>query len=354
MRPAARIVLDGKDITANLIPAPFGLPLESGGAVLASGFLSGGPLLSISVTDNEGTKSDTAELEVDNRFQIPAPKKGAILEVWLGYAETGLVFMGKYEVDQWRKRGRPRTLSVSAKAAGMTGEAKSPRSRSYHDKTVKEILEEVAGRNEWTPLVDSEIGKIKIGHIDQSSESDLNFLTRLGKRVGANFKIANERAIMTKAGSGKLPSGGDAPTFVLVETGQCDWDATGADRGSYKSASASYVDPKKGKKTTIVKGDGKPRYRDRKVYKTEEEAERAAQAQLDGLKRGKKSFSSSFPGRPEMFAGSKVQVVNHDPDVDDDYLIKTATHSLNGSGLQTSIQCETSKTEDEEEESASE
>ena len=34
MTPAARILLDGRDITANLIPAPFGLPLEGGGHVI--------------------------------------------------------------------------------------------------------------------------------------------------------------------------------------------------------------------------------------------------------------------------------------------------------------------------------
>lgn len=181
---------------------------------------------------------------------------------------------------------------------------------------------------------------MKIGHIDQSSESDINFLTRLAKRVGANFKLADEKIIFNKAGSGKLPSGSDAPVFTLIETGQSDWDATGSERGSYKSASAAWVDPQTGKRETILKGEGTPRYRDRRVYKTEEEAQRAAEAQLDGLRRGKISFSTNLPGRPEMFAGARANVVNHDPDVDGLFVIKTATHSLNGDGLKTSLSCE--------------
>lgn len=348
MTPAARIVLDGIDITANLIPAPFGLPLESGGAVIPGGMLSGGPLLSISVTDNEGTKSDSCELEVDNREQIPAPKKGAKLEVWLGYSETGLVFMGSFEVDQWRKRGRPRTLSVSAKAAGLTGDIKSQKSRSFHGKTVKEIVDFVRSKHPaLKAIVDNEVGQTKIGHIDQSSESDMAFLNRLARRVGARFKIANRTIILTKAGSGKLPTGDEAPTFVLDEIGETDWDATGAERGDYKSAAASYIDPDTGKATTVVVGEGKPRYRDRKTYKTEDEARTAAQAQIDDLRRGKQSFNCNLPGRPEMFAGAKVQVVNHDPDVDGAYIIKTATHSLDSSGLRTSLACETSKTDED-------
>lgn len=351
MTPAARIDLDGIDITANLIPAPFGLPLEGGGRVIAglSFDQNNAPLLSLTVTDNEGTKSDSCEIEIDNRSQIPAPKKGSKFKVWLGYAETGLVYMGTFLVDEWRKSGRPRKMIVSAKAAGATTEAKSPRSRSYHEKTVGEIVDQVAGRQKLTAQVHPELRDMKIGHIDQSSESDINFLTRLAKRVGGNFKLADEKIIFNKAGSGKLPSGSDAPVFTLIEVGQSDWDATGSERGSYQSASAAWVDSKTGKRETVLKGEGTPRYRDRRVYKTEAEAQRAAEAQLDGLKRGKISFSTNLPGRPEMFAGARANVVDHDPDVDGVFVIKTATHTLDSGGLKTALSCESANGGEKEE-----
>jgi phage protein D len=341
--------LDGIDITANLIPAPFGLPLESGGAVIAGGALSGGPLLSLTVTDNEGTKSDSVTLDIDNRSQIPAPKKGAKMKIWLGYVETGLIYMGTYVVDNWSKSGRPRKLTVNAKAAGMTTELKSPRSRSYHKKKVGDIVGEIAGRHGLSQQVHPELKDFEIGHIDQSSESDLNFLSRLAKRIGGNFKLADEKLIMNKAGSAKLPSGSEAPTFTLIETGQTDWEATGSERGSYKSATAAWVDPKTGKRETVLKGEGTPRYRDRRVFKTESEAQRAVEAQLDGLKRGKISFSTSFPGRPEIFAGSLANVTNHDPDVDGLFVVKTATHTVDNNGLKTSLSCESKNGGEKEE-----
>ncbi|WP_152048879.1 contractile injection system protein, VgrG/Pvc8 family, partial [Aureimonas psammosilenae] len=339
MTPAARIVLDGIDITANLIPAPFGLPLEGGGMIIPTGFGSltnRAPLMSVSVDDNEGLESDSVDLEIDNRLQIPAPKKGAKLKIWLGYATTGLVYMGTFEVDTWSKRGLPRTLTVSAKAAGFTTEIKAPRSRSYHRKTVGELVEQVAERNGLDAVVHPALRDLPIGHIDQSGESDVNFLTRLAKRIGGNFKIGDSRLIMNKAGAGTLPSGSPAPVFSFTQTGQESWEATGADRGSYKSASASWQDTKKGERQSVVVGEGKPRYRDRKLYKTEEEARQAAKATIDGLTRGKVSFSTSFPGRPEVFAGARALVSNHDPDVDGIYVIKSARHSLDGSGLKTS------------------
>lgn len=340
MTPAARIVLDGKDITANLIPAPFGMPLEGGGHVIPNGKLGGGPLLSLTVTDNEGKQSDSVQLEIDNRMHVPAPKEGAQMQVWLGYAETGLVFMGLYTVDSWTKKGRPLTMSVSAKAAGFTTDIKAPRNRSYHEKNVQQIVQEVAGRHGMSALVHPELASISIKHIDQQTESDVGFLTRIGERVGGNFKLANGNMILNKAGSGDLPSGGPAPTFSITEVGLLDWSAQGAARGSYKSVSSAFQNTEKGEREWITEGEGEPKYRDRKLYKTEEEAKTAAKARLGALQRGKVSLSVSMPGRPEIFAGCKLQVSQLDPDVDGSYIIKTATHKLDNGGETTSLQAE--------------
>lgn len=353
--PAARIDLDGIDITANLIPAPFGLPLEGGGVVIPTGFGFGAntaPLISLTVTDNEGEKSDSVELEISNRDgDIPAPKKGAKMKVWLGYADSGLVYMGEFVVDEWTKKNPPRTIQVSAKSAGFTTDIKAPKSRSYHDKTVEEIYQQVAGKHKLGTKVHRDLGKIKIQHIDQSKESDANFLTRLAKRVGGTFKLANSTAILNKPGSGQLPGGDEAPTFDLRESDVSDWSATGSARGAYKSASAEWQDTKKGERQTTVEGEGKPRFRDRRLYKSEEEARAAIKGTLDGLKRGKVTLSINMPGKPEIFAGSMVNAQFDDADVDGPFSTKTATHTLDDNGLKTALSCESKdggKTDDEE------
>ncbi|WP_047308772.1 phage late control D family protein [Rhodopseudomonas palustris] len=336
-------MLDGIDITANLIPAPFGMPLEGGGRVIPGGVLGfgQGPLLSITVSDYEGKKSDTCELELDNREYIPSPGKGSKMRVWLGYAETGVNYMGTFSIDSWRKKGRPKIMTVTAKAAGFTTGIKAPKSRSYHDKSVDDIVKYIAGRNGLSAIVNGEVGGIKPGHLDQSNESDLNFLTRLADRVGANFKLADERIIFNKAGSGVLPSGGAAPSFILTETGTTEWDCTGSTRGDYQSVAAAYHNVKKGEREWIEEGGGSPKYRLRKLFKTKEEAKAQAKATKGALARGKKVFSASFPGRTEMFAGAGITAMQFDPDCDGSYTIKSAIHRLNNSGLSTRISCET-------------
>ncbi|WP_315741066.1 phage late control D family protein [Bradyrhizobium sp. SZCCHNR1093] len=354
MTPAARVVLGGRDITANLIPAPFGMPLLGGGVGIPGGLIpaignGGGPLLSLTIQDNEGKKSDSCELELDNHEYIPSPGKGSKLQVWLGFVESGINFMGSYQIDSWTKKGRPKIMTVSAKAAGLTTEIKAPKSRSYHEKSIEEIVQYIAGRNGLRAIVAGELGSIKPGHLDQSNESDLNFLTRLAGRVGGNFKLANDTVIFNKAGSGQLPSGGAAPTFMLTETGQTDWDCTGSTRGDYESVEAAWHNIKKGEREWVKAsgagggsgGRNGPKHRVRKLFKTKEEAEAQAKATKGALARGKKVFAASFVGRTEIFAGAGLTAVGFDPDCDGSYTIKSAIHTLNSSGLKTRISCET-------------
>ncbi|WP_315762343.1 hypothetical protein [Bradyrhizobium sp. SZCCHNS2005] len=42
-----------------------------------------------------------------------------------------------------------------------------------------------------------------------------------------------------------------------------------------------------------------------------------------------------------MFAGAGITATGFDPDCDGSYTIKSATHTLNSSGLKTRISCET-------------
>jgi phage protein D len=342
MTPAARIALNGVDITANLIPAPFGLPLESGARVIPSGGLgtNEGPLLSISITDNEDRKSDSCELELDNRDYIPSPGKGSMLQVWLGYAETGVFDMGMYQVESWTKKGMPKTLTVSAKAAGLTTGIKAPKSRSYHQKSVSDIVQYIAGRNGLQAIVNGDVGGLMPGHLDQSSESDLNFLTRLAGRVGGKFKVANNTIIFNKGGSGMLPSGGAAPSFTLTPIGLIDWSCTGSARGEYGSVSVPWQNTQTGEREWVDEGEGTPKLRARKLFKTKDEAQAHAKATKGELARGNKKFNAEFPGDGQYFAGAQVEAVDFDPDVDDSYSIKAATHKLDSGGFVTSIDCE--------------
>ena len=109
MTPAFRIVVDGEDRTA----------------VIAD------RLISLMVSDEDGTKADRVEIELDNRDgKIAYPDEDALMEVSLGWAGQPLALMGVYAVDGLSGRGPVRALSIIATAANFKGEIRAPRTRA--------------------------------------------------------------------------------------------------------------------------------------------------------------------------------------------------------------------------------
>jgi phage tail protein X len=98
--------------------------------------LSATGLLELSITDEAGIKSDQLKLTLDDRRRengaiASLPDMGTSLSVSLGYAESGLRDMGSYLMDEIELRHPPATLSVSARAADMSGPFHSRKTRSW-------------------------------------------------------------------------------------------------------------------------------------------------------------------------------------------------------------------------------
>jgi phage protein D len=316
--PTARIELNGKDKTAE-----WSKVLES-----------------LTITDMAGVESDTCEVSFDNADGFRAPPIGAELKVWLGY-EPAPVYMGRYKVESWTKEGEPKRLSISATAADLTGPMRARKLRSFHEKTLKEIVDDVAKSNGLTAQVDEAIGARKVEHIDQQTESDIGFLTRLAKRNGATFKVADGQVIFAAKGSRKLPSGKDKTVIELKPQGQSHWTATFGAREDYVAASASYRDSATQRRRTEKAGEGSVVHRDRRLYGSAVEAAAAAEANLGDLRRGTTTVTIEMLGEVSLFAEALVALKDFDPDVDGSYLASSVTHTFNSSGFTTNVSLET-------------
>ena len=123
MRPAYRILADRRDVTAAIRDR----------------------LLALTVTDVAGYQSDTLSLRLDDRDgKIELPRKGAALEVWLGYDERELAGVGRYTVDEIELSGPPDTLTVQAKAADMRATLKQHKTRAWPNTTIQDIVHTIA------------------------------------------------------------------------------------------------------------------------------------------------------------------------------------------------------------------
>ena len=71
--------------------------------------------MSMTITDNRGLESDTIEIQLsDHDGKLDIPSKGAVIQVWIGWSNEGLVYKGKYTIKEVEHAGAPDVLTLRA------------------------------------------------------------------------------------------------------------------------------------------------------------------------------------------------------------------------------------------------
>lgn len=320
VKPAFRITVSGSDITQ----------------------LVADRLISLSVTDEAGVKSDRVEIALDDRDQrLSIPSKKAVISVALGYTDR-LVDKGQYVVEEVEIEGPDRRMIIRANAAGATKGAGAAREKSWHDTTIGDIARSIASRRGWTPAISRDLDGVKVAHIDQR-ENDLQFLVRLAMDNGAVAKVAHGRLIIAPHGEGKTVSGKALPAIKLAATETSDWVYTSADRGDYSGVKASYNDVKAGRRGEVLQGsDDDNTHTLMQTYSTKEAAERAAKSKFKSLRSGRDKFQiTNAPGIPEIEAETKIDATGFRKGVDGEWAVVSVVHKITDAGYTCSITCET-------------
>lgn len=298
-------------------------------------------LLSLSVADETGTKADQVEIVLDDRDgAIELPKPGALLTVFMGYKETFLAPMGSFTADEITISGPPDTMSIRGKAAALGGPLKDQKTRAWDGKTIGQIVAVIAGEHKLTPKVSEALSKVLIEHIDQTEESDLHFLTRLGAEHDAIASVKGQSLLFIGKGDGKTASGIAMLPQPITRKGCLRWDATLATRGEFSSCEASWHDKATGRREKVSAGSGSPVRKLRHIFPSKDEAERAAHGELKRSKRGNTSLRLSLVGSPLMAAEGRLAASGFRPGVDGIWSIKSVRHHIDQSGFVTEIEAE--------------
>lgn len=298
-------------------------------------------LLSLSVSDEAGLKSDQVSIELDDRdnaIELPAP--GALLAVFMGYKESGLIPMGVFTADEVKAKGPPDTLTITGKAANLGGSIQEQKTRAWDDVTIEQIVAKIAGEHKLTPMVAKKLAQIHFDHLDQTDESDVAFLNRLAKDHDALATVKGQTMLFIERGEGKTASGLKMLPVPITRTGKIRWSMTLITRGKFGSVEATWHNQETGQKEKVTAGEEKPVKKLRHVYGDKAEAQRAAEAKLKEAKRSGTSLSLSMPGNPLIAAEGQVLAIGFRDGVAGLWSIKTAKHEINGSGFRTSITAE--------------
>jgi len=146
-------------------------------------------------------------------------------------------------------------------------------------------------------------------------------------------------------GEGKTASGLPMLPLPINRTGKLTWSMTLATRGDYQSVEANWHNEEAGHKEKVTEGEGSPIKKLRHAYATKEEAQRAAKAKLDEIKRGNNTLRMTMPGNPLVAAEGQIPALGFRIGVAGLWSITRARHQIRGSSFTTSIETEKPKSE---------
>lgn len=306
-------------------------------------------LKSLRLTDESGTTSDMLEItlaDTDPDAPIAIPPTGGELEVFLGY-DGQVKRMGLFVCDEIELSGYPGEMVIRARAApyesskGGKTDLQTQKTRSWKKgTTIGAMVKKIAGEHGMGSSVSPELASIKLPHVDQSSESDMNLLSRLAKNYDAIAKPAGGKLLFVKRGDSKTASGEDMPTVILAPGAQSQWRVTMTTRDSAGTVVAYYRDVGEAKRKEIAVGSGEPVYRLRQGYKDQASALDAAKAEQRKRARSQTSVTVSMPGDPSLAAESMLTMDGFRPGVDGDWLVKRVEHYVGPQGYRCTIEGE--------------
>jgi len=278
--PAFRLTVDGLDIAQLVSPR----------------------LMSLELTDNRGVEADQLSITLsDHDGLLAIPPKGAVLRLWLGWSDTGLVDKGTYTVDETEHSGAPDVLSIRARSADLRKGLKTKRERSWSNTTLGKVLGDIAIGNGLTTTIAGTLDGLPILQLDQANESDANLISRLGEEFDAVASVKAGCLLCLPAGGGKTASGLDLPHITLTRADGDQHRYLQADRDSYDGVRAYYYDVNSAKKQEAIAGGGDNLKDLRHTYSDQQSALRAARSEFRRLQRGSATLSYNLAmGRPDL------------------------------------------------------
>lgn len=316
-------------------------------------------LLSMTYTDNEEGESDDLQIELQDRDSLWLKSwlneaieaaSAARLKIeavilprfWrVGEADKNLP-CGTFELDDVGAQGPPSTVSISATALPFSSQirqtVKSQAWESYH---LSGIAKEIASRNGMTCMYESAFDPF-YKRKEQRKRSDIKFLEKLCKDAGISLKATDGTIVLFDQSSYEAK-----PPVTTIRRGEGYIQyslSTGAADTQYASCRVSYVDPKGAciegiAKTEDYNADDANNQQleiSAKVY-TADEAKQLAEKHLRLHNKFYKTASFTLPGNPVLVSGVTLMLDGFGA-WDGKYIIRQATHSVDGSGYTTKVE----------------
>lgn len=316
MTPDYLLTIDGRDITPGLKSR----------------------LMRLQLAESRGDEADQLDVTLDDADgRLALPPSGARIDLRIGWAGQPLVDKGSFVVDEVEHGGAPDQVSIRARSADLHRSLRQRSEASYHDTTLGELVRSIAARNGLQATVDDALASVPVPHVDQTHESDLNFLTRLARQHDAVCTVKKGQLIFRAINGARL-----AAVHITRALGDSHrWHR--AERTSYSGVRASWQDPRTAQKRDVLVGEDGDEKRLKDTYGSEGDALAAARAEQGRIERGKATLELTLAlGRPELMPQTPATVTGFKPEIDAaTWLVVKVTHSIDdGQGFTTRVELE--------------
>lgn len=303
-------------------------------------------LLQMRIENKRGFEVDTLDITLsDHDGLLEIPSKGAVLQAWMGWQHSGLVYKGSFIVKEAEHAGAPDQLRIRATSADMKKTLKQKKERSFDNVLLGELITKIAIEHDLKYKVSEELANHKIIHLDQN-ESDANLITRLADEHDAIATIKNGALLFMPKGQSQTISGQELPTYLLQRNQGDEHRYSYSDGGEEVTAiRAFYYDDKMAKKLEVIVGDqSNQNIKElRHIHRDKQTATLAARAKLNHFKRTAETLSYKLArGKPDLIPEQTFLFVGIKEQIDEIYWLGTTiTDTLDASsGYTTDLQLE--------------
>jgi phage protein D len=295
-------------------------------------------LISLSVTDESGVKSDKCEIILSDRdSNISVPNTGASVFVYIGYESVGLTDVGNYTVNEITLSRPPNTINIMCHAADLKSSLKEKISDSFDSITIGSLVAQIASKHGLVPKVSSDLADIVLGHLDQTNESDMHLLTRLAKDYGAIAKPSAGNLIFALQGLAKSVSGMFLGSTTIDIKDVISWSYTESERENYGNVKSETTDFDAGEVVENVVGDvAKAAFST--LTSDNNNFETIGKAMLGALNRNSKKIQISTIGNTNLCAESRVILSGFNAGIPTNWVITKAEHRLDNNGFRSTIE----------------
>jgi len=321
--PAWRVVLAGQDLTERMKPR----------------------LLDLTLTEARGGEADQLDLRIhDHDGRMALPRRGVELTVAIGWADAGLIEKGTFRVDEVEHSGAPDLITIRARSADLSHPMRTRRERSWHQVTLGAVVRGLAGEHGLQARIAPALASIAIAHLDQTGESDVHLLTRLGQRYDAVATVKAGSLLFMPIGSGTTAHGKPLPSALITRRDGDKHRYSLADRDTYSGVRAYWNNKPGANRKSVLVGESGNAKRLRETYNNETEAREHANAEWNRIRRGAATLEYTLAlGRADLFPEQKLRVSGFKPEIDSTgWLIAKTTHNITGAGgFTTQLELET-------------